>query len=229
MIESNFAAARAFAAFGLREKQLGRRESASGPGSAQSAAHACLQMIDAVIEEYGVSSILDLGCGDWNWLRKARWRQSGNLDYEGWEAHADMVDDLNRAFGSASTRFLVSDITTASYPRADLVICRDVLFHLPVALATKVIGAVRDLRSLFISTSYPSVAANQDVRPYLPIENWGFYRTNLDIAPFDLKPYLRAGKTEPIDCAHEGHERVVCLYDFRRAPAGANSEAGVTI
>jgi SAM-dependent methyltransferase len=212
--KDNFAAAQAFVEFGLREKQHGRRESASGPGSAQSAAGDCLALLDAVVEEYSIGSILDLGCGDWNWMQLAAWRKSAAVRYEGWDAHAGLVESLTETFGNERTQFRLADLTTAPLPPADLVVCRDVLFHLPVELVERVVGRLRDHGSLLISTSFLEVESNTDIHTYLPIENWVFYYINLDIAPFNLRPF-RVRTIRETACGDPGRERSVCLYDFR--------------
>lgn len=214
MSDNNFAAAQAFVEFGLREQQAGRRESASGPGSAVSAAGESLSLLDAVVKEYAVTSILDLGCGDWNWMRHAGWRETATVHYEGWDAHPGLVERLTEQFGNERTRFRLADITTAPLPKVDLVVCRDVLFHIRIDLAQKVVQRVRENRGLLISTSFLNLKSNADIRPYLPIENWGFYLINLDIAPFDLEPYrVRAIREQK--CSSNGQPRSVCLYDFR--------------
>jgi SAM-dependent methyltransferase len=211
---SNISAARAFVEFGLREREAGRRESASGPGSAASAAAECLKLLNASVSDYNVTSILDLGCGDWNWMRLADWRQLRSVEYEGWDAHETLIEDLSKAFGDERTRFRVADITSTAFPNVDLVVCRDVLFHLPITLASKIIGRTRELKCLLLSTSFLGVRENMDIETYLPIDGWGFHRVNLDVYPFDLGNFRVRSYLEP-ECANGGIDRSVCLYDLR--------------
>ena len=215
---SNFQAARAFVEYGLSEKRQGRRESASGPGSALSATAECLELLDEVIARYGVKTILDLGCGDWHWMRLAGWRKGKEIiRYEGWDAHAGMVDHLTQLYGDERTFFRVGDITTEPLPPADLVICRDVLFHLPIDLAKRVVDQLKSRNGLLISTSFQHVKENTGIKPYMPIENWGFYHINLDLAPFDLAPYRLRAIPEAVSAILE-QERSICLYQMK-APA----------
>jgi SAM-dependent methyltransferase len=211
---SNFEAAKAFVEFGLALKLAGRRESASGPGSAVGAAAECLRLIDETVAGHGVTSILDLGCGDWNWMRMAAWRRSPAVRYEGWDAHAGLVESLAKEFGDERTRFRLEDASAGVFPVVDLVICRDVLFHLPLVLAQEMVRQVRRMRALFISTSFLGVGENGDIETYLPIAGWGFHRINLDIAPFGLAPCRTQTRLEAM-CANRGFDRSVCLYDFR--------------
>jgi len=215
--ETNFAAARAFVEFGMHEKNLGRRESASGPGSTVAAASECMDLIDEVVSAYGVTSILDLGCGDWHWMRRAAWRESQNVSYEGWDAHPALIEQLTKDYGNDRTRFRCADITTTAFPAADLVICRDVLFHLPLELAARVVGQLKSRDCLLISTSFQDIGENTGIKPYLPIENWGFYFINLDIAPFGLQPYRLHAIREAVS-TQLPHERSICLYRLIAEP-----------
>jgi SAM-dependent methyltransferase len=214
---SNFAAAKAFVEYGLQQKQDGKRESASGPGSSLVTAEPCLNLLNEIIPKLGITSILDLGCGDWNWMQNAAWRSNPNVRYEGWEAHEGLVNTLNASFGNERTSFRVGDLTTEAFPKVDLIICRDVFFHLPLHISEGVIRRIRANGGLFLSTSFLDEASNSGIgRAYLKIQNWGFYRINLDISPFDLRPHRVSTVVEPKGI-HQGKARSVCLYDFRSA------------
>jgi SAM-dependent methyltransferase len=215
---SNFEAARSFAAFGLRERAAGRRESASGPGSARAAAEPALRLLRRTLKERDIRSILDLGCGDWNWMRDLGLPDPGlgqRISYEGWEANADLVQELTTRFGKAEEIvFALRDATTEPLPRVDLIIARDLLFHLPTALAASLVARIRTNCRYLLSTSFPATQQNGDIQPYLPIEGWGFHRINLDLPPFGLADHLEEAVEEPL-CAHRGMRRFFCLYAFQ--------------
>jgi len=226
---SNFSAARDFVDFGLQERALGRRESISGPGSTRSAAEPVLSLLNRVVKKYRVTSILDLGCGDWNWMQYAAWRSNPRVCYEGWEAHPGLVDDLTKKFGDSRTCFRLADVTHDTLPRADLVVCRDILFHLRLDLALQIIQQLQEYGCILIATSFLEQRRNIDIQPYLPIENWGFYLINLDIAPFNLRRFRIRAASEP-ECSYQGHRRSVCLYQLPPSgrtgqPADANRPA----
>jgi SAM-dependent methyltransferase len=208
---TNFSAAREFVDFGLGEKALGRRQSVSGPGSEQSAAKPALALLDMTVAEYKVGSILDLGCGDWNWMQHASWRAMPNVRYEGWEAHQGLVDHLTTEFGNQNIRFRCADLACEPLPSADLVVCRDVLFHLRIDLAESVITRLRANGCLLLAPSFLGEETNAGIEQYLPIDGWGFYRINLDVAPFNLRPHRIRTVFEP-QCTHNGAQRSICLY-----------------
>lgn len=208
---SNFDAAQTYVEHGLSEKQQGRRDSASGPGSALWAATECLELIDEVVATHKVRTILDLGCGDWHWMRMAGWRKFPGVSYEGWDAHPGLIELLTRTYGDERTVFRQSDITTQPLPQTDLVICRDVLFHLPTDLALNVVNQLKRRDTLLISTSFQTIRENTGIKPYIAIENWGYYNINLDIEPFNLKPYRLRAIPEAVSSTLD-HERSICLY-----------------
>ena len=213
---SNFEAARAFAEFGLAEQAAGRRESASGPGSMLEAARPCLELLDQTIRELAISSIVDMGCGDWNWMHRARWYSEGwPVRYVGWEAHPDLVDGLNRSFARPGVGFTLTDATQAELSPVDLVICRDILFHMPVKMARKLVKKIRANARYLLTTTYPAMAENEGPAVYLPIPGWGFYPINMDIAPFGLEPFKVASVEEPL-CSSGAAARWLSLYRFER-------------
>jgi hypothetical protein len=214
---SNFEAARSFAEFGLNEQAAGRRESASGVGSKLDAARPCLDLLDQTIRELGITSIVDMGCGDWNWMSHGRWyRESWPIRYAGWEAHDGLVERLNRAFARPGVEFSLTDATQADLEPVNLVICRDILFHMPVKMARRLLKKIRLSARYLLTTTFPAVTENEGPAVYLPIPGWGFYPINADIGPFNLGPFKIADVEEP-QCGVSGMARHVALYRLAEA------------
>jgi SAM-dependent methyltransferase len=211
---TNFSAARAFVEFGLARQREGQRESASGSGSALAAAAQTLALLDEITQGLSIRTILDLGCGDWNWMKEAHWHCEATLiQYIGWESNSELVDQLQQRFGRPGISFHLKDVVMDAFPTADLMICRDVLFHLPRKLALRVVDKIARAGGLLLATTYPNEPVNSEIVSYLPIENWGYYPINLDIPPFNLGPRLRRQMIEPLCCVGDS-PRAVCLYDF---------------
>lgn len=168
------------------------------------------------IQTLGIASILDLGCGDWHWMRHVLSEPgAGHVTYAGWDVHEAMIESLQRDHGSTTTSFKVADIFAEQLPGADLVICRDVLFHVDTGLASQLVSRIMESSSkFFLSTSFPGEPANAaTIARYLPIDGWGFHRINLDVAPFSLGGRLVRRALEP-RCAHKGNERYACVYSI---------------
>ena len=93
-IKTNAAAAMQFVEFGLEKQAKKLQESASGPGSSFKSAKQFSDLLMLAAEELKIQSILDLGCGDWNWMRytfpRIQEQQAAinlSIRYEGWDIH----------------------------------------------------------------------------------------------------------------------------------------------
>ena len=206
-VTSNFTAAKQFVAM----KRDHGQESLSGPGSWLCNTSESVEFINETIADYGVSSILDLGCGDWNWFSRV------NLDgvtYQGWDADESMVADVSARHGGPSVTFAVKDIVLEDYPAVDLIVCRDVLFHMMPAVALAVLEKIQRSGALLIATSFRDAPRNEKPVQYTTFENWGYYDINLNIAPFNLLNREIAWREEKSN-GNPRNSRFICLYDFR--------------
>jgi glycosyltransferase involved in cell wall biosynthesis/SAM-dependent methyltransferase len=103
-------------------------ESSSGPGSRREWTRGLQRELPKLLARLGVSTVLDLGCGDFNWMREV---ELGAVLYTGADVVFDVVLENRLRHGGPRRRFLYRDLTRDPLPRADLVLCRDVLIHFP--------------------------------------------------------------------------------------------------
>ena len=107
-----------------RNNAWGDPESVSGPGSGLKRTTAFRDELPPLWKELDVRSLLDAGCGDFNWLKEITLPN----DYTG----IDIVEELiehNQRYGSVARRFVQGDFTRDPLPRVDLILCRDCLAH----------------------------------------------------------------------------------------------------
>lgn len=182
MSDTNFKSAKQF----VEMKRTHNQESLSGPGSWVKNAQDTISFINESVNKYNIKSILDLGCGDWNWFKEV---DIPNCSYTGWDADEQMIASNNDRYGSDTIKFEVKDIFNSKYPTVDLVICRDVLFHVREELTLKLIDQVKSSSTYFISTSFRDVTQNKGIKKYCDIGDWGFYPINLNVDPFNLNKY----------------------------------------
>jgi len=208
---TNFYAAKQFVQ-NARESQV--HESISGPGSSIANTVEVRDLIQEVITNYNIKSILDLGCGDWNWFKLIN--LSGVI-YEGWDSDTDMISLNQSNYGNDNIRFKTYDIVLSDYPEVDLIICRDVLFHLPIHLANKIIKKSLHSCKYFISTCFRDIDKNKGLKPS---EDWGYYPINLNIDPFNLSSYENKFQREMLGASPNGiilsPQRYISLYDFTK-------------
>ena len=166
-----------------RRRAWGDGESVSGPGSTEASAAAVRADVLRLLGAFGVSSVVDAPCGDFNWTRTVLGDRV--LSYVG----VDVVDELivaNRErYGDATRHFLRGDLTRDPLPRADLVLSRDALVHFSFADIRAAIDNFRRSGSTYLlATTFIGARRNLDIRT-------GDWRTlNMQAPPFAFPPPL---------------------------------------
>ena len=204
-MKSNFEAAQQY----IKMKREHNRESLSGPGSHKENTREAVKFINDIIKKHNIKSILDLGCGDWNWFNEI---DLSECDYTGWDCDHKMIQDNTSRYGADNIVFEVNDIVNTDYSEVDLIICRDVLFHLDMELSCRVLDKVKQKSKYLISTSFNNQATNNNIKSYCPIKDWGYYQINLDIEPFNMKPF-RIDEILEVKNSKKS-KRYMCLYSY---------------
>jgi hypothetical protein len=75
-----------------------------------------------------IKSVVDLGCGDW---QSTRFLDLDDMLYMGFEVVESVIERNNASFGSETKRFSMVPADLTAIPRADVLIMKDVLQHLP--------------------------------------------------------------------------------------------------
>jgi SAM-dependent methyltransferase len=165
----------------------GQKESKSGGGSTLSATSLLRAQLPDIIDKFAVTSVLDVPCGDYNWMKTV----PKNFDYTGGDIVAEMVENNQKLHASERVKFQVIDITKDVLPAVDLIFCRECLQHLSNENVKKaLINFKRSGAKYLLVTSYPKTWRNWDVydgdcRPL-----------NLRKAPFICRnQYTLSGKT----------------------------------
>ncbi len=171
-------------------------ESRSGPGSTLYATTLVRRDLPALLERWGIRTMLDAPCGDWRWMRETPLP----LDrYIGADIVAPMIEDHQRRFADEGHEFLVRDITRDALPTVDLVFCRDCLVHLSHDDVRAALRNFRDSRSTYLlTTTYPETTQNRNIFS----GNWR--DLNLTRPPFNLPPPLDAIEEGPYDLMDDG-------------------------
>ncbi|CAN5186143.1 hypothetical protein BH09DEP1_BH09DEP1_8400 [soil metagenome] len=100
----------------------------SGSGSALDTTVEYRTLLELILKIYDIKSVVDLGCGDWEFSRVVKW---GSIDYKGFDVVAHVIERNNQRYAKNGISFAVLDATQQELPSADLLICKDVLQHLP--------------------------------------------------------------------------------------------------
>jgi hypothetical protein len=108
------------------KNKWGSSESSSGYGSTLTQTSNLRQELPALIKKYHIKSLLDVPCGDFNWLSTV----DLNLDeYIGGDIVSDLVCDNQEKYQNENCCFELLDVTCSHLPQVDLILCRDCLVH----------------------------------------------------------------------------------------------------
>jgi hypothetical protein len=160
----------------------GSQESKSGPGSTIEATAVIRKQLPLIIEKYAIQSMVDVPCGDYNWMGTVE----KTCSYIGGDIVAEIIENNKKLYSSKEVKFKLIDITKDALPEVDLIFCRDCLQHLSYANVHKALCNFKSSRSKYLLvTSYPKTWINRDIK------DGGYRALNLRKSPFRLpKPLL---------------------------------------
>lgn len=104
-------------------------ESRSGAGSRRDSpcVSSAIDVLEMVYQDYGVRTISDIPCGDFNWM-PAFLDKHPDVEYHGYDI-VDVLIKRNRA-EYPLLKFGVLNIVDQVPPKTDLIFCKDLLNHL---------------------------------------------------------------------------------------------------
>tara|TARA_B100000212_G_scaffold100310_1_gene73819 strand:- start:356 stop:1105 length:750 start_codon:yes stop_codon:yes gene_type:complete len=109
-----------------KKNKWGDKYSYSGSGSNIKQTKNILIELPKVIRKYEITSILDLPCGDFYWMKEYDFK---NLEYIGADIVSALVEQNIKKFSSENIKFMNLDIIINNLPCSDLLFCRDCLVH----------------------------------------------------------------------------------------------------
>lgn len=156
----------------------GSSETLSGYGSTVENSQVVQRALPELIRQLGAQTLLDAGCGDFNWMRLV---DLAEIEYIGVDTVPELIREDQQKYGSERRRFILADITKDRLPSADVVMCRHCLIHLT---NKQVLAAIENFcRSgikYLLATTFPKVTENKDIWP------GSFRPINMEIRPFNL-------------------------------------------
>jgi SAM-dependent methyltransferase len=154
--------------------------SLSGVGSELQATDGLRSELSALLASLPARSILDVGCGDFTWMQHV---DLFEMKYVGVDIVPTVMEANKKAFSSTSREFILLDAVTDRLPTCDVVLCREVLFHLSFADGQRLLENIRMSGALHVLlTSDTGTAFNADIK------TGDFRILNLQKRPYRLPP-----------------------------------------
>ena len=156
-------------------------ESRSGVGSTLAATEVLRRELPALLASLDVRTLLDAACGDYHWFREMPMTLEHYIG-------VDIVEPLiaaNQQYASENVRFQRLDIRVDPLPKADLILCRDALVHMPyLDIQAALRNFVCSGATYILMTTFPRYLNSSwgDTTLWRPL--------NFELPPFNLPPPL---------------------------------------
>ncbi|RYG98900.1 MAG: class I SAM-dependent methyltransferase [Alphaproteobacteria bacterium] len=152
-------------------------ESLSGEGSTMEATQHVREALEDFIREKQIPSMLDVPCGDFNWMRHVKM----DIPYIG----GDIVEAIalrNQAnYGNERRKFQMIDLTKSKLPQCGLVFTRDCLNHLSIPDIQRAIANIKSSGADYIGvTQFPAQTVNKSQE-----SGFTYRELNFRLAPFN--------------------------------------------
>lgn len=114
-----------------REASWGKNDAGvgtSGSGSTLAATAPYRLYLQAFLKEHKIRSVVDAGCGDWEFSHALDW---SGIDYKGYDIVESVIAANKAKYEKPNIHFFTADIVKDELPPADLLIVKHVFQHLP--------------------------------------------------------------------------------------------------
>jgi SAM-dependent methyltransferase len=176
-----------------RNNIWGDPETVSGLGSGVARTAAFRDQFRNLLIELGTTSLLDAGCGDFNWMKEVKLPVDR---YFGMDVVPELIAKNQTNYKNRGTLFIHGDITRDDLPRSDLILCRDCLVHFSYDDTFAALrNFKRSLARYLLTTTFVAFAENAD------IETGGWRQLNFERPPFNFPP---PEKVIDEKCSHTG-------------------------
>lgn len=182
------------------------QDSRSGSGSTNRATQDLVGQLSGFLAEVCCGHLVDIGCGDFNWMR----RVEGRFHYTGIDVVPEVIAQDARRYGDARRRFLCCDATREPIPAGDVALCREVLFHLSFRDGLGLLANVKRAGFRYVVLTHDAgTLFNGD------ITSGGFRPLNLTKAPYRLPAPARMLVDDNLGLSQE---RVLGIWDASALP-----------
>jgi hypothetical protein len=162
------------------ENSWGNSESISGEGSNLERTKVVRAKLPGLLARHGVRSILDAPCGDFYWMKEV---DLGAIDYIGADIVPEIITRDVEWYGRPGRTFVLCDLVSDRLPKADLILCRDCLVHLPYAETRRAIANFQKSGAVWLlTTTFTDRNENRDIE----LGDWR--PINLEQPPYSFPP-----------------------------------------
>jgi SAM-dependent methyltransferase len=162
----------------------------SGPGSTEEATRVYRATLEQFLRANAIASVIDIGCGDWQFSQFVDW---GGARYTGYDVVPSLIGQNREKFRRPNLRFAAMPEDDGDIAGAELALCKDVLQHLSLAHAERLLASLQRRARYVLVTNcvvprerLNGEIADGDWRP-LDIAQAPFARRPVNLAAFGTK------------------------------------------
>ncbi len=177
-------------------------ETRSGNGSSLAETVALRQWLPGTLQNLACTSLADLGCGDLNWIKEILPQLRF---YFGYDIVPGLMGELRQNFHQQRNCFFSElDIVMQAPAQADVILCRDVLTHLPLDASVQVVQRVRESGAqYFIATTH-----DKGRNHFISTGSW--FQIDMRAPPFNFPA--------PRYLFKEGGSKLLGVWDIAQLP-----------
>lgn len=145
----------------------------SGPGSSLENTKEFTNFLNNFIEEKNINTCCDLGCGDLTWIK---YTKAFTINYTG----IDIVESLIQTHKTLypDKKFYNKNIIKDDIPESDLILIRDVIFHMDLSEIKLLFENIKDKFKYLIITSCYNTVNQNDLN-----NRYNYCEVNIEIEP----------------------------------------------
>lgn len=151
------------------------QQARSGIGSELMSTESIRSRLPVLLQRLACKTMIDVGCGDWNWMQTV----TTPCEYLGIDIVPSVIQD-NRRFERPGVRFEVADAIADPLPECDLILCREMLFHLSFE------DGLRALQNMRKSSKWLCLTTDTCIWFNSQIDTGDFRVINLQMPPYSL-------------------------------------------
>ena len=192
------------------ENKWGDKQSRSGPGSTLIQTKTIRNRLPELLEGYHIHSMLDIPCGDFNWMKEIN---LDSISYIGADIVEKIIKFNNEEHSKENRKFVKIDILKDELPQVDLIFCRDLFIHFSYRDIFTAIENIKKSRSKYLlATSNRLGTKNFDILT----GQW--HPINLLIKPFSFPSPLKVvdeKSTREVDKGNSLHLWKICDLNLK--------------
>jgi SAM-dependent methyltransferase len=195
--------------------------SPNGPGASLPLTENLRAELPKLWERHQVRSVLDVACGDWNWMRYVN--MSNIRDYYGWDVDPELIKRCQEHYDKLMSplrpfaHFEVRNVATTNFPNVDCILARHILIHFPNDYIVAILDKMKASGAKYLLTSNFPQDTNDFVYDPTGYAWMGYMERplNLETPPFSLSNKIEAipEQTGPAGVLTSPHELALFKLD----------------